>query len=81
MADYTVSRLGGLGIPAWRHRNSVTVIFPNPGPDVIRRWQIAPSGNVAHLITMPHISAAVVDRVTDEIAAALRKNPGHPLMP
>jgi len=72
MADYCVERLKSYGIPAWRHRHSVTVVFPNPGPDVISRWQMAPSGGVAHLITMPHITAAVVDRVTTEIAAALR---------
>jgi histidine decarboxylase len=73
MADYCVERLQAHGISAWRHRNSVTVVFPNPGPDVISRWQMAPCGGVAHLITMPHITAAVVDRVTDEIAGALKK--------
>jgi histidine decarboxylase len=72
MAEYAVQRLASLGVPAWRHANSLTVVFPNPGPNVISRWQIAPSGNVAHLITMPHISTAVVDRVTSEIAAALQ---------
>jgi histidine decarboxylase len=51
----------------------VTVVFPNPGPDVISRWQMAPSGNVAHLITMPHITAGIVDRVTADVAAALNK--------
>ena len=77
MADYCVARLDGFGIPAWRHRNSVTVVFPNPGPDVISRWQMAPCGGVAHLIAMPHITAAVVDRVTAEIAAALGGGGGH----
>jgi histidine decarboxylase len=71
MAGYTVTRLNALGIPAWRHRHSLTVVFPNPGPRVINRWQMAPSGNVAHLITMPHITRDVVDRVTGEIASAL----------
>ncbi len=75
MADYAIDRLKSHGVPAWRHRNSLTVVFPNPGPDVISRWQMAPSGNVAHLITMPHITAATVDRVTDEIAAALAAKP------
>lgn len=73
LADYCVEKLKSHGIPAWRHRNSMTVVFPNPGPGVISRWQMAPCGGVAHLITMPHITASVVDRVTDEIAEALRK--------
>lgn len=73
MADYCIARLQAHGISAWRHPNSFTVVFPNPGPDVISRWQMAPCGGVAHLITMPHITAAIVDRVTSEIAEALKK--------
>jgi histidine decarboxylase len=73
MADYTIERFAALGVKAWRHWNSVTVVFPNPGPEVISRWQMAPSGNVAHLITMPHITSGIVDRVTAEVAAALNK--------
>ena len=75
MADYAIARFTALGVPAWRHPNSVTVVFPNPGADVISRWQMAPSGNVAHLITMPHITADVVDRVTTDVAASLSKTP------
>ena len=80
MADYAIERLKSHGIPAWRHRNSVTVVFPNPGPDVISRWQMAPCGMVAHLITMPHITTATVDKVTDEITAALaaKAQPAQP---
>jgi histidine decarboxylase len=73
MADYAIERFASLGVKAWRHPNSVTVVFPNPGPDVISRWQMAPSGDVAHLITMPHITAGIVDRVTADVAAALNK--------
>ena len=75
MADYAIEKLNSHGIPAWRHRNSVTVVFPNPGPDIISRWQMAPCGSVAHLITMPHVTTAIVDRVTSEIAAALAAQP------
>lgn len=78
MADYCIARLQARGIPAWRHPNSITVVFPNPGPEVISRWQMAPSGDVAHLIAMPHVTAEVVERVTGEIAAALRDRPAPP---
>ncbi|HEX2747580.1 MAG TPA: histidine decarboxylase, partial [Verrucomicrobiales bacterium] len=72
MADYAIERFAALGVKAWRHWNSVTVVFPNPGPEVISRWQMAPSGNVAHIITMPHITAETIDRVTADVAAALQ---------
>lgn len=78
MADYAIARLTALGVPAWRHPNSVTVVFPNPGPDLISRWQMAPCGGVAHLITMPHITAETVDRVTADIASALQSTTTAP---
>ena len=43
-AEYAVGQFNERGIPAWRHRNSVTVVFPRPPDDVIRKWQMAPRG-------------------------------------
>ena len=42
VAGYAVARFNDSGIPAWRNRNSVTVVFPKPSADVVRRWQLAP---------------------------------------
>ncbi len=76
LADYAKARLQAAGIAAWRHRNSITVVFPRPGERVIARWQMAPSRNIAHLITMPHVTRATVDAVVAEIAASLAAAPG-----
>ena len=65
-AEYAVSRFNEAGIPAWRNKNSVTVVFPRPPAAVIRRWQLAPSAEIAHLITMPQVTPAVVDQVVDD---------------
>jgi histidine decarboxylase len=71
MADYTIERFRAHGIHAWRHRNSVTVVFPRPADEVIARWQIAPSQKIAHIITMPHVTRAMIDDVVEDIAASL----------
>ncbi|CAI8046004.1 Histidine decarboxylase [Geodia barretti] len=52
-AEYAVNRFNEHGINAWRHRNSPTVVFDRPSQEVFDRWQIAPEGDVAHIITMP----------------------------
>ena len=54
-AEYAVQRFNEHGINAWRHRNSPTVVFDRPAQEVFDRWQIAPEGEVAHIITMPHV--------------------------
>lgn len=61
MADYAIELLEKRGVPAWRNRNSITVVFPRPADPVIKKWQIAPYGDIGHLITMPHVKKETVD--------------------
>ena len=67
-AEYAVEQFHKHGIAAWRHRNSVTVVFPRPAPEVFRKWQIAPEGEVAHIITMPHVTREMVDELVADCA-------------
>ena len=60
-AGYAVDRCNESDIPEWRNRNSVTVVFPRPGPRVFGKWQIAPLDNIAHIITMPHVTRDTID--------------------
>ena len=71
MAEYAVGRFRQHGIMAWRHRNSVTVVFPNPGQRVIDRWQMAPQRDIAHIITLPHVRRSHVDALVEEVAEQL----------
>jgi histidine decarboxylase len=67
-ADYAVARLNEIGRNAWRHRNSVTVVFDRPSPEMAHRWQLAAEHNIVHLITMPHVTTEQIDRLVDELA-------------
>ena len=71
MADYAIAQFARYGIKAWRHKNSVTVVFPRPADSVIARWQIAPSRDIAHIITMPHVTSEMVDSLVADIAESL----------
>jgi len=75
LADYAISRFQAAGIEAWRHRNSITVVFPRPGDEVLARWQIAPNRNIAHIITLPHVTPAMIDRLVCDVAASLHPAP------
>ena len=68
-AEYAVGRFNQAGIPAWRHRNSATVVFPRPSPEVFAKWQIAPEGSEAHIITMPHVTRNMLDELVEDCAA------------
>ena len=72
-AEYAVTRFNDDGIPAWRNRNSVTVVFPRPSADVVRKWQLAPYEDIAHLIAMPHITCETIDAVVDDCLETARQ--------
>ncbi len=67
-AEYAVGQFNERGIPAWRHRNSVTVVFPRPVPEVFRKWQMAPEAEITHVITMPHVTHEMIDELVDDCA-------------
>jgi histidine decarboxylase len=68
MADYAVARFGEIGRRAWRHPNSVTVVFDRPSPAIVHKWQLAVQHGVAHIITMPHVTREQLDRFVADLA-------------
>ncbi len=74
VAEYAVARFNDSGIPSWRNRNSVTVVFPRPSDEVVRKWQLAPYEDIAHLITMPHVTRDTIDMVVDDCLEDIQKN-------
>ena len=73
LADYAIEKFAAVGIHAWRHQNSITVVFPRPGAEVLARWQIAPSRDIAHIITLPHVTRAMIDAVVADVASSLKQ--------
>ena len=66
VAEYAVTRFNDVGVPAWRNRNSITVVFPKPSAEVVRKWQLAPYEDIAHLIAMPHVTRETINAVVDD---------------
>jgi len=60
-AEYAVQQMRERDVPAWRHENSITVVFPRPSDALMKKWIIAPKHEIGHLIVMPHVTTAVID--------------------
>ncbi|BEV72730.1 histidine decarboxylase [Paludibacterium sp. THUN1379] len=72
MAQYAVDRFQACGIDAWRHRNSITVVFPCPSEAVWKKHCLATSGEYAHLITTAHhLDTQAIDALIDDVVADL----------
>lgn len=71
VADYAVKRFNQAGINAWRHENSVTVVFPKAAESVLKKWQIAVHNDIAHIITMPHVDQEQINVFVDEVVGEM----------
>ncbi|MGL6148388.1 MAG: histidine decarboxylase [Plesiomonas sp.] len=67
-AEYAVKRFNDAGIPAWRNKNSITVVFPKPSEYVWKKHCLAISGDVAHMITSAHhLDTTKIDSLIDDV--------------
>lgn len=66
-ADYTINKLKQIGLKAWRNKNSITVVFPRCAEQVLQKWQIALQHDIAHIITMPHVSKKQIDKFIGDL--------------
>jgi len=69
VADHTVKKMHEAGIQAWKHDQSLTVVFPRPGDHLIRQWSIAPYQDYAHIITVGHVDEAMIDQIVADLSA------------
>ncbi|MCP3965774.1 MAG: histidine decarboxylase [Lentisphaerae bacterium] len=67
VADYALNALNKCGIPAWRNKNSNTIVFPKPSCDVLEKWDIAVYRDIAHIITMPSTKHKQVDALVNDL--------------
>ncbi len=67
VADYAIEAFAQDGIKAWRNKNSITVVFPRPHAEILKRWQLAVHQDVAHLIAMPHVEQRHIQALLTDI--------------
>lgn len=69
LAEYVEQKLKKIGVAAWRNPNAITILFPKPSREIRRKWQLASSGNLSHVIAMPGTEKDVLDSFISDIAA------------
>ncbi|MDP8262835.1 MAG: histidine decarboxylase [Candidatus Ancaeobacter aquaticus] len=72
-ADYALAELNKLGCNAWKNDFATTVVFDRPSQDIINKWQLAPQGDISHIIIMPSVTKEMIDEFLDDIKNAKNK--------
>ena len=58
------------GIKAWRNPGTVTIVIPRPSEKVCYKWQLAVQDDIAHVMTMPHVTEDDVHEIIKDIKTA-----------
>lgn len=66
-SKYLEKELQRRGISSFRNSLSSTVIFERPNQDFVLKWQLACTGNIAHVVVMPSVDKGKLDLFLKEI--------------
>lgn len=66
-ADYTIQKFQNKHMHAWRNEDSPIVIFPSPSMKIVKKWMLAQQGDIAHIVTMPHVDEAMIDAFVEDM--------------
>jgi histidine decarboxylase len=73
LADHTITRLGEIGVRAWRNPSAYfTVILDSPPEPVLKTWTLGPNGNGTHrLVLVPGKTQRQIDEFLGDLSTAL----------
>jgi len=69
VAEYGVHALKRHGFEAWRNPHAITIVLPRPSEHMRKRWQLAVQDDIAHIVALPHVDEAAIDRFIVELVA------------
>ncbi len=72
-ADYAQLQFRAAGLKARRNTAALTVVFSRPQQWICDKWQLASSGEISHLICMPHTSKEQIDSLLEDIIGSQTK--------
>jgi len=70
LATYAWEIFRRAGIEAHRNEGALTIVFPKPPDEICKKWQLATSGGISHLICMPHVTRGQIDALLKDILVA-----------
>ena len=66
-AELAVRKMNNEGIKAWKNDHAITVVFPRPAENVVKKWKLAVQDDIAHIICMPQVNEDVINNVIKDI--------------
>lgn len=68
VAAYAFEQIKMLEPLAWKNPSTLTISFPKPSTEIVKKWQLASENNWAHIICMPGITRLHIDAFINDLA-------------
>ena len=68
VAAYAFEQIKMLEPLAWKNPSTLTISFPKPSAEIVKKWQLASENNWAHIICMPGITRLHIDAFINDLA-------------
>jgi histidine decarboxylase len=69
--DYALNQLANKNIPAWKHKNSLTVVFPAPSEKLLKKWNIPVGYGYSHMVALPKLTYQMMDELCEDLSKDL----------
>jgi len=66
-ADYATRKMNEAGIKAWKNDHAITVVFPRPKEEIVKKWKLAVQDDIAHIICMPQVTRPTIDKIIKDL--------------
>jgi histidine decarboxylase len=66
-SKYMINKMKQCDISCFKNNLSNTVIFQKPSDKIIKKWQLACTGNIAHVVVMPSVSKKKIDIFIEDL--------------
>jgi histidine decarboxylase len=67
LTHYALSEINHVGWEAWANPCSTTIVIKNPGDELVKKWQLAFTEELAHLIILPGVTKIMIDEFVSEL--------------
>jgi len=67
LAEYLLHQLKEMGVEAWKNDSALTVIFPKPSNEIVKKWQLASEDGFSHIICMPGVTKEMIDNFIEDL--------------
>ena len=66
-ANYMIQEMKKIGISCFKNKLSSTIVFQKPESNIVKKWQLACTGEIAHVVVMPSVTKEKINLFLEDL--------------